>query len=275
MRNYPNIAQSFGIGGMLILSFTVFYPVYFILRKLIGSDASMFITYLLAVGVTFWVVSFIKRKKTGSISFNRSVKNKSIIPFVIIGSAFLYCGIVSPLSGLIPMPESAKEALIKTGAQIGFFAFFQTVFVAPIFEELIFRGIILEGLLTKHSPTKSIIISSLIFGIAHLGPAEIVFGLIMGCFSGWVYYKTRSVAYSIVIHAIANLTSILMRHFLISESMRDNILLGIYGGITNLIIVVACSVLIVLICIYFLKREFKKDDQLTVENRVDCSAANY
>ncbi len=256
MKNYPNIAQSFGIGGMLILGFIIFSPVYFMTSKLIGYEASMLITYLLSVGITFWIICKIKKKKTGDISFNISIENIRVIPFVIIGTIFLYCGIVSPISALIPMSENAKEALINGGGQTGIFAFLQFVIASPILEELIFRGIILDSLLKKHSPTKSILISSLIFGITHLDPTQFVFGLIIGSFSGWVYYKARSIAFPILIHSVANLASILMSYFLISDSLKDNILLGIFGSITNLIFVVVGSVLIIVICIYFLEKEF-------------------
>lgn len=44
------------------------------------------------------------------------------------------------------------------------------VIAAPVLEELIFRGMMLEGLLKKYSPVTSIIISSILFGVAHLNP---------------------------------------------------------------------------------------------------------
>ena len=80
----------------------------------------------------------------------------------------------------------------------------------------------------------------------------------MGIFSGWVYFRTRSLTFSIIIHAVANLASILMHYFINIDSIKDNILLGMYGGITNLKIAVVGSVLILAICIYFLKKEFNK-----------------
>jgi uncharacterized protein len=260
VKNYPNIAQSFGISGMLILGLILFSPVAIMLRKLIGNEASFLIYYLLAVGTTFWIIYIIKKKKTGNISFNITIENKRVIPFVIVGTIFLYCGIVSPISALIPMSESAKEAFINTGSQIGILTFFQTVIVAPILEELIFCGIILDGLLKKYSPAKSIFIYSFLFGLIHLNPSQFVFGLIIGAFSGWVYYRTRSITFSILIHAVANLASVLMRYFLISDSLKDNILLGMYGEISNLIFAVVGSLLIVIICIYFLMKEFNKTE---------------
>jgi membrane protease YdiL (CAAX protease family) len=256
MKNYPNIAQSFHICGMLILSLILFAPIAIILRKLIGNEAAFLIYYLLAVGTTFWIVCVIKKKKTGNISFNISIENKRVIPFVIFGAIFLYCGIVSPITALVE--ESHKEAFLNHGSQTGIISLFQSIIAAPVLEELIFRGIILDGLLKKYSSLKSILISSLLFGLIHLNTSQLVVGLIMGIFTGWIYYKTRMLTLSILIHSVYNLASVLMGYFLISDFMEDNTLLGLFGGLANLIYVVIGSLLVIGICIYYLEKEFNK-----------------
>jgi len=258
MKNYPNIAQSFGISGMLILGLILFSPVAIILRKLIGYDASFLIYYLLAVGITFWIICEIKKKKTGEISFNISIENKRVIPFVIVGAIFLYCGIVSPMTALVPMSEPHKEAFLNRGFQIGLFSILQSIIASPILEELIFTGIILNGLLKKYSPIKSILVYSLIFGLTHLSPTQFIVGFIMSLFSGWIYYKTKNLTFSILIHFVNNLSSVLLKYFLNYDSMKDGILLGMFGGLANLIYVVVGSAIMIVICIYFLEKEFNK-----------------
>jgi membrane protease YdiL (CAAX protease family) len=156
------------------------------------------------------------------------------------------------------MPDSIKKAFMDFGSQTGIFAFFLMVIAAPILEELIFRGIILDGLLKKYSPIKSILISSLLFGLVHLNPWQFVTGLIVGIFSGWVYYRTRSLSFSIIIHAAANLSGFLMRYFIDFDSSMDDTLLEMYGGVTNLILAIVGSVLIVTVCIYYLRKEFER-----------------
>lgn len=258
MKSYPNIAQSFGISGILILGFILFSPVSFTLRKLIGSEASFLIYYLLAAGTTFWIICKIKKKKTGYISFNISIENRRVIPFIIIGAIFLYCGIVSPMTALVPMSETHKEAFLNRGFQVGLFSILQSIIASPILEELIFTGIILDGLLKKYSPIKSILIYSLIFGLTHLSPTQFIVGFIMSLFSGWVYYKTKILTFSILIHFVYNLSSVLLKYFINYDSMKDSILLGMFGGLANLIYVVIGSAIIILICIYFLEKEFNK-----------------
>jgi hypothetical protein len=257
-KNYPNVAQSFGITGIVILGMLLLVPLNLLLNKLIGKEASMLIYYLFAIGIPFWIVYSIRKGKTKIDSFNVTIGNKRIIPFIAICSIVLLFGIVSPIGNLIPMPESIKKAFMALGSQTGIFSFILMVVAAPILEELIFRGIILDGLLRVYSPVKSILVSSFLFGFVHLNPWQFVTGLIIGIFSGWVYYKTRSLLPSIIIHASANLSGFGMRFILDVDSSMDKSLVEIYGGWTNLILMILGSIVIVSTCIYYLNKEFIK-----------------
>ncbi|WP_167605813.1 CPBP family intramembrane glutamic endopeptidase [Maribellus sediminis] len=256
-QNYPNVAQSFGITGIVILGMIFLAPV-LALEKLIGKEASMLLYYLLAIGLPFFLVYTIRKRKTSKHSFNIAIENKLIIPWVVVGTIALLFGIVSPLGNLIPMPESIKKAFMDFGSQTGVFAFLMMVVAAPILEELIFRGIILDGLLKNYSPQKSILISALLFGLVHLNPWQFVTGLIIGIFSGWVYYRTRSLSYSIIIHASANLSAYLTHFFVDDSTAMDETLVQMYGGLTNLILAIVGSIIIVLVSTYFLQKEFNK-----------------
>jgi membrane protease YdiL (CAAX protease family) len=132
------------------------------------------------------------------------------------------------------------------------------VIAAPILEELIFRGIILDGLFKKYSPIKSILISSMLFGLVHLNPWQFVAGLIIGIFSGWVYYRTRSLSFSIIIHAAANLSGFAFRYFIDFDASMDDTLVEMYGGLTNLILAIIGSIIIVAVCVYLLSKEFSR-----------------
>jgi len=257
-KSYPSVSQSFGITGILILGVLLFSPVDLLLNKFIGKEASMLICYLLSIGIPSWIVYLIRKRKTDAHSFNLTVKNKRIIPFIIIAAIVLLMGVVGPITSLIPIPESFKKALIGLVSQRGVFTFMLMVIAAPVLEEFIFRGIILDGLLKRYSPTKSILVSSLLFGLVHLNPWQFVTGFIIGIFSGWVYYRTRSLSFSIIIHAAANLTGFLMRFFIDVDSSMNASLLDMYGGLINLILVIAGSVLIVSVCVYFLRKEFER-----------------
>lgn len=255
-KSYPDIAQSFGITGIVILGMLFLSPVNLVLNDLIGKEASILIYYLLAIGIPCWIVHTIRKNKTNKSSYNLTLQNNRIIPFVILGAIALLFGVASPIASLIPMSDSIKKAFMNFGGQTGVFAFILMVIAAPALEELIFRGIILDGLLKKYSPIKSILISSILFGLVHLNPWQFVTGLVIGIFSGWIYYKTKSLLPSIIIHAAANLSGFITRFFIDSDELMDMSMLKMYGGITNFILVTIGSLIVILLSIHFLKREF-------------------
>jgi len=257
-NSFPNIIQSVVITGAVILWVLTVLPVKQWLNSLISKEAAMLLGYLLAYGVPFLFVHSFKKNETGRSSYNLNLKNKRIIPFLIIGSIVLLFGIISPIGSLIPMPENIKESFIQLVGQTGFYTFILMVIAAPVLEELIFRGIILEGLLKKYSPLVSIIISSLLFGIAHFNPWQFVTGFLIGIFSGWVYFKTRSLMPSIIIHSVANFSGFLRRLFTDFNSIMNQDFLESYGGLTNLMLLIMGSLIIVSICIYYLNKEFLK-----------------
>ena len=262
-KNFPNITQSAGITAMnVLMAILIINKVKSGLIELVGEEASSLICELLIVGIPLGVAYLIRKKLTNNNSFNLKIENKRIIPFIVIGSVVLLFGIADPIGNLIPMPESFKKAFMDFGSQNGVFAFLLLVIAAPILEELLFRGIILDGLLKNYSPVISILISSILFGIAHLNPWQFVNGLLIGIFSGWVYFRTRSVLPSIIIHASANLSGFLFRQFVDINSLMNDSLVKIFGGVTNLILFIVGSIILTLICIYFLINEFKKESAL-------------
>ena len=77
--------------------------------------------------------------------------------------------------------------------------------LAPILEELLFRGAI-QGQLQASGmrPWTAIIVSSLIFGVVHMNPAQIPFAFLLGMMFGWLYYRTGSLLPGIIGHVLNN-----------------------------------------------------------------------
>lgn len=257
-KNDLTILQSFGITAIVVLGMLLFSPMSLLLGNFMGKEPATLIYYLLAIGVPFWIISAIRKSKINSKAFNFKIENKKIIPFIIIAAVALLFGLIFPITNLIPIPESIKQVFLSFSNQTGIFAFILMVFAAPILEELIFRAIILDGLLKKYTPITAIIVSSFLFGLVHLNPWQFVTGFVIGIFSGWVYYRTQSISYSIIIHATANFSGYLVRYFVDMDSTMDKTLTELYGGLLNLVLAICGSVLLVLVCIYFLNKEFAK-----------------
>ncbi|MBE9468875.1 MAG: CPBP family intramembrane metalloprotease [Bacteroidetes bacterium] len=252
--SYPNVGQSWGIVGIAILSMLLFIPVLIILNNVIGREISFLVYYLLAMGVTFGIAHLIRNKRTGINQYNFSLSSIKIMILVSISIIAIQIGIISPIVNSLPMPEFMKKIFLESGN--GVFSFIAIVIAAPILEELIFRGIILNGFLQRYSPTKSIIISSVLFGFLHLNPWQFIGALIFSLFSGWIYYRTRKLTLSILIHSVNNLFAFTWMHFVGAEKMMNESLTELYGGFTNLILITFGAIIMSIVAVFLLRKEF-------------------
>ena len=268
-ENYPSIAQSWGILGIMIGTALFVVPALIFAPLLFGLDfndmsfgAQILITTLLGTGIPCWIIYHLRKKKTNIDSFNLSIENRRIIPLIVLVAIPLNLGIAGPLVELVPMNdffrEMIREMVLEMAGDQGLLMFTALVIAAPILEELIFRGIMLDGLLRIYSPTKAVIVSSLLFGLVHLNPAQFVGGALVGGFMGWVYVHTRSVMATILIHAAFNLTAFTESYFIDVEEAIDMSYAEVLGGTTNYVLVVLGSVVITLGCVFLLDKEFKK-----------------
>ena len=264
-ENYPSIAQSWGILGIMIATTAILVP----LLWFFGPDpsgmsfgAQILIATLLGTGIPCWIVYLIRKKKTNIGSFNLTIENRRIIPLIVLVAIPLNLGIAGPLVELVPMTdffrEMIREMVLEMASDQGLLMFIALVIAAPILEELIFRGIMLDGLLRIYSPTKAVIVSSLLFGLIHLNPAQFVGGALVGGFMGWVYVHTRSVLATILIHASFNLTAFAESYFIDVEEAIDMSYAEVLGGMTNYLLLIVGSVVVTLGCVFLLDKEFKK-----------------
>lgn len=268
-QNYPSILQSFGILGIMLITEVCFIPVDLYAKKIFGKELTMLIFYTLSMGVPALIVYCIRKRKVGIQNMNFLIPNIRILPFVIFGVFALLIGIVSPIVNSIPVPDAFKKIFIELGKMNGPISFLTMVIIAPIIEELVFRGFILDGLLRRYSPLKSILVSSLIFGLAHFNPWQFVTGFLCGIFIGWVYLHTRSISVAIIMHASNNLLGFVLGSFMDTEALMNATTIEIYGGLINLIIAIVGSVLVFAVCMYYLKIEFKKLEPLVQNSPID------
>jgi membrane protease YdiL (CAAX protease family) len=82
--------------------------------------------------------------------------------------------------------------------------FIALIIVAPITEELLFRGVILSGLSSKYGIRKAVILTSVLFGLFHLNPVQIIGAIFVGLVLGWMKLKFDSIMVPIVFHGIYN-----------------------------------------------------------------------
>ncbi|MFN6563987.1 MAG: type II CAAX prenyl endopeptidase Rce1 family protein [Nostoc sp. ChiSLP01] len=103
--------------------------------------------------------------------------------------------------GSNPLLQLALES--QDTVALGIF-FFTAAIAAPFFEELLFRGFLLPSL-TRYLPVwASILISSLLFAIAHLSLSEILPLTALGIVLGVVYTRSRNLLAPILLHSLWN-----------------------------------------------------------------------
>jgi uncharacterized protein len=103
--------------------------------------------------------------------------------------------------GSNPLLQLALES--QDAVALGIF-FFTAAIAAPFFEEILFRGFLLPSL-TRYLPVwGSILISSLLFAIAHLSLSEILPLTALGVVLGVVYTRSRNLLAPMLLHSLWN-----------------------------------------------------------------------
>ncbi|EFH89086.1 type II CAAX endopeptidase family protein [Ktedonobacter racemifer] len=84
------------------------------------------------------------------------------------------------------------------------------VLVAPICEEIFFRGFLLGGLRRSMSNGWAIIISAVVFALAHFDPGSFAVLLVIGLILGYLRCRMRSIWPGILLHTLNNAYSSLL-----------------------------------------------------------------
>ncbi|MCG8578383.1 MAG: CPBP family intramembrane metalloprotease [Bacteroidales bacterium] len=268
-KPYPNLAQSWGITGIVILCMLLFTPVNIVLLPILGKEYAMMTYYVLMMAVAGFIAHLIRKNETGVKSYPFKIKQVQLLPLILLGALGLLFGIVNPVGSLIPMPDLFKEMFKEIASLKGFGAFAMMVIAAPVFEEFIFRGVILDGMLKRYSPAKAIFWSSFLFGFVHLNPWQFVTGLVIGGFIGWIYYRTHSLSISMLIHATVNSCAFFLKFFMDEEAMLDQSFAESFGGMTNALAVTAGALVIAAVCIIVLKQQFEKTSDTVQLNEAE------
>ena len=257
-KPFPTIGQAVWIIVLLfILTIIVYGPIKHIFLDNINKDMQFPILYLFTFGPILYYLYKKRKRENSSTKFNFKISNYKIIPILVVTVVAIFLLNIFIIN-LIPISDSMKEYMRELFEQTGIFTLFGAIILAPIFEELIFRGIVLDGFLKKYSPLKSIIISSILFGLLHLNPWQFVSAFLGGLFIGWIYYKTRSVSLAIFIHFINNATGALGSIF-DEENYIDVTPIEMFGGIANSILLIIAAVLTIIMSIYYLDKIFSKE----------------
>ena len=220
-KPFPNLNQSwllFGVflGASLILG--IFAGIMYSAAVLLGfSSPDVFswaalISYLLTfAAVVAFAYLYADRKdcELKLIVKPASYRLFAILLFFMPALTILLDAFIS-MYDLIPLPypldqivEKFRES-IQDMVKLDLASFLTAVIAAPILEEILCRGIILDGLLKTRDPKSAILWSAFIFAALHMNPWQGTAAFAIGCVTGWIYWKTRSLWACIFIHFVNN-----------------------------------------------------------------------
>jgi membrane protease YdiL (CAAX protease family) len=84
-------------------------------------------------------------------------------------------------------------------------------FLVPIAEEMLFRGLLFRWLRQRMDFWGAALISSAIFGVAHLRPDQIVIAALLGLVMAWLYERSRTLVPAILMHQTYNSLGLMMQ----------------------------------------------------------------
>lgn len=204
---------------LVIQSFLILLPSLYLYKILIENKEHVTITTtfltLLSWSISYFIVfKFIIKLKFPSININKKIQVLKIkVIFIILLISIGIVIINRPFWDINKIVFFIKEKtiLIDNSPFEGFNAqFFVNIItyliVAPITEELFFRKYIFTSILKNNSFTVSAVFSSVLFSLLHLPDyTNLIPTFILGFISCIIYFRTKNILYSILIHFFYNL----------------------------------------------------------------------
>lgn len=164
--------------------------------------------------VSIYFFAKIYRKKDFNITkIDNHMSLKTLGKYALIslgasGISVLWLFLVQFLSNYSHFIKNSLESFIERTSIFNgepILAFISVVILAPIVEELIFRGVVFNEVAKSKGGALPIIVSALLFGLAHGEPVQIVYTFIGGLIFGFVYSKTHSLPVVMFLHMLNNL----------------------------------------------------------------------
>lgn len=105
-------------------------------------------------------------------------------------------------------PQRATEELVKNLEPLFTGELWQPLLlaavVAPICEEIVFRGVLLTGFLQRYRPPLAILVSSILFGVSHMIPQQMITTTLLGIVLGIIATRTGSILPAMAFHSLHN-----------------------------------------------------------------------
>ncbi|MBC6607742.1 CPBP family intramembrane metalloprotease [Hymenobacter sp. BT188] len=237
---YPTISESWGALGWFMLLALVLGVLSIPFLRFTTHAQSIIVTVIasdlakaLIVVLLIWRIPAVRRHRLRLLAAREIPLVYWLLPLLVLAQMALRTLVI-----FLHLPNWMSDSMRKLSGFPGL-SFFVICVSAPILEELLFRGLLLPGLLKNYSPRKAILQSSLLFGIIHLNPAQVVSAFLLGLFLGWLYYRTQSLAACIVVHFLNNAMAWIAMQNPKWKNLEDPIALLPEGSMLFLIMVIS------------------------------------
>lgn len=164
--------------------------------------------------------------------------------------------------------DKIDEMVEKTyGNLLSSHSFFESSFVIfvvavtpAVCEETFFRGFVQKSFEQKFKPIWAAVITGIFFGLYHFNPYGLLSLIILGIYFGFAAYTSNSIFVSMFLHFINNLIA-LIAYFIFGDDEIINTKVELTDKIGSHVINFTMLIIIFVLFIYFLKRNYKKIQQ--------------
>lgn len=242
---FPNKIYQFLL--TILGSVVLVTPLMFLKEKysFIGENLFMNLFFMLQMGVACIFLFLMNRKRKVAPFYVFALKDKQLL-FKSMTLIIIFC------LGVIPIANNYLQQLINhrplSYEYPGWVLIGGAVILGPVFEELLFRQFFLSGLLGKYKLKWAILINIVIFALIHIKPIQIWPALLYGLLFSIVFYKTRSVANTILLHALTNGTTL----FFVFLQLKFTTFSHFYAAYSTLILIISTILILILIKSWFL-----------------------
>jgi membrane protease YdiL (CAAX protease family) len=135
------------------------------------------------------------------------------------GLKVLLTGIVLLFGVAFGAQDPAKDLVMQSASSVPWWLVLLAIAVGPALnEELWFRGYLGRGLVGRYGPTAGILLTSLLFGVAHLSVVQGTYAAVLGLWLHLAYRATRSLWVPVLGHFLNNALAALIAIILASEA---------------------------------------------------------
>ena len=210
---------------------------------LLGTTESAYVFHIIISVITTTLPFLYLMKKAGlkftdgfKVNINMPKKFWLYVPFTL-GAGYIVNLIIHFLFDDMLERFTAPQALLPSNPTGIVLYYVLLAFIPAIFEEWAFRGILLRSLL-PYGKGFALIVSSVLFGLMHISPPQVIFATTFGLLSGFLYIKTGTIWYGVLIHLINNAYSA-TNGFVLFFKGEESIEVILLSIITLLIIITA------------------------------------